>query len=222
MSITYFVQPVVRLQSVDALQSFVASATCNPAIGYAVTDLKVSFNRRQAYSSSLLRKCLMLVPNTTDLILTLPPSGSASIFSDVHLARLVMMKTNLSHRVIEGFLQRHPNVRCVVLGACGRRRHCPLGHLTLNYVNDLESSLECAKGLAGPNLRRLNVSMLSRFPVTTLLRTIYLQGLSHLSVEIRADDHDILQVIASVAPALRNLRLMINPPSKVRLSWHFY
>lgn len=180
-----------------------------------------------------IRAILPLARNIRALVLQLP-------FKPIHLFpmsliydHLVLLSVNIPHANIAPFLQRHPRLETLQLGACGNANTqiCPLTHYSLQFplLTELICPPSCVRALiAGSVVNKLfttydGVRRLY-FPMYKLLdfhRIETSATLTTLLIDFDYTTPQFLHRISVAAPALRALRLVENKFSrKVHHSVH--
>ncbi|OSC99345.1 hypothetical protein PYCCODRAFT_1446810 [Trametes coccinea BRFM310] len=204
-----------RIRSPADLEDLVATFALNHQLGAFVDTLDVSL--QSAFPLATLRQSFFHLPNLTDLMLII--TGVRRSIAPLRN----YFRTNLRHHALADFLSIHMSITDLDM-LCHThcpRSVCPLRRVDLSNLLCLSGPAHCVYQLTCPNLTRLTMTLndASR-SVGPLLRSMPapLPLLYQLTLDIRDDDHDVLNSIAFTCPALRKLKLLEQTP-RSGLSW---
>lgn len=162
-----------------------------------------------------LRHCLLAVPNITDLTMTLLSPVPVNLLQGITFPSLDFFKTNLPHAMLVEFLAAHPTLTTLCLDACGRgdEAACPLTAIDLRHVLGIECPTACIRGTSHSDLVRLTMHTTASVPdaptvLSSLAPPASCASLLYLIIDVFADDYDILDRVAVVAPRLQSLKLV--------------
>lgn len=158
---------------------------------------------------TLLPACLSLTQNV--IILELYISPPIPLASSVRLPFVEVLKSNLPHRALSGFIAAHPSLRALEIKACGRTRKCTLSSNNLHHINDIRCPAECAPHYVHGRIDRLRLDLVSAETSASKIISgfpIALNALYVLTLEFNAVDTSILRTIATNMPWVRNLKLI--------------
>ena len=205
-------QAAFHPRSEHHIEDFVAQATFEGKLGAAVEHLDLNFAYKASSSVVLLRSLFQLVPNLTQLILSLSHDMPARLFEGVHFPQLEYMCTNQSHSAILPFLRHHSWLHTLEIGACDSTTlPCPLSPLVLT-LDSLECPLECAKSLKMPGIIRLAIDV--RSPETDVPSTLRAFPMNHardLTLQYHAYDQGLLAAVCATFPHVTELKLFEKP-----------
>ncbi|TFY56543.1 hypothetical protein EVJ58_g7576 [Rhodofomes roseus] len=206
---TQHAQVGMHINSSESLVLFVMSVRRDAAVGLAIEDLSLSLPTDLEYPVDAVRQCLRLTPNVETLILDLPSSSPVSILCGLTLPKIQLLSTNLPHQCLVSFLASHRSLRSLVLRFCGNGSNCPLRHVDLAHVTELQCPSRCLSGIARGRVSRATVN-LTRLASNAVLavRALSTSPLYSLSLDFYATDYDMLLRVAAAAPNLRKLKLV--------------
>ena len=166
-----------------------------------------------------IRAILPLMRNIRVLVLEFPFRPIHLFSTSLTFDNLVFLSVNIPHATIAPFLQRHPRLETLQLGACSnaQRQTCPLIHYSLHFplLVELICPPSCVRALiAGSAVNKLlttydGVRRLC-FPMYKLLDFCRIETSATLTTLLIDFDHTIPQLlhrISVAAPALRALKL---------------
>lgn len=210
----------MHLRSVQSLELFVASAYRDATIGHAVEDLTISLT--SDCPSDAVRQCLRLSKNVESLILNLPHSCATTLLDGIQLPRMQLLSTNLPHDSLVSFLARHRGLRSLVLRYCGKGWDCPLRHISLAHIVELQCPSRCLPAIASDKVARatVNVTRLASNAVLAI-HALARSPLYCLTIDFLANDYDMLQKVAAAAPKVKKLKLVEKPWPQVSSSSDF-
>ena len=167
-----------------------------------------------------IRLILTLAQCVRGLVLKFPFKPIQLFPTSLIFEHLVSLNVNIPHATIAPFLQRHPRLESLQLGACGRANTqiCPLTHYSLQFPHlvELICPPSCVRALiAGSVVNRLfttydGVRRLY-FPMYKLLDFRQIETSATLTTLLIDFDHatpHLLQRISVAAPGLRVLKLV--------------
>jgi len=166
-----------------------------------------------------IRAILPLSQNIRALVIKLPFKAIRLFPMSLVLVNLVSLNLNIPHATVAPFLQRHPHLETLQLGACGNAnlQICPLTHFSLQLplLNKLFCPPGCVRALiAGTVVNKLfttydGVRRL-HFPMYKLLNFCPILTLATITTLLVDFDHTtpaLLHRISVAAPTLQVLKL---------------
>lgn len=201
-----------------ALEGLANQLSNNIFRGLSVDTFEVTIGYQYQLSLedlTVLRGCLVCMPNLTDLHISLPPTPPnllLEVLEAVELQHLELLKTNMPHSALIPFLRhaRHRSIKAMVLKDCGLGENCRLQKISLANVRDLDCSTRCFPTIQAPYATRLILRNDDVLRPTSLVlgRVSPRTHLTHLTLEFFSGDLDILEKLVVFAPNLRKLRLV--------------
>lgn len=168
-----------------------------------------------------------ILPNSFTTVFNLPRTSTTyrSFFPCPHLILSLMVlsfhasrvfSANLPHRTLVMFLPLHPTITGLALKTCGGCARCPLDHLNLPHVTDLQCPARCVEGLAHGHVATATVHLTCLASMAaTAINALSTSPLYSLTVEFFPNDYDILARITAAAPHLQKLKLIEKPQPQV-------
>lgn len=232
VALSYPVREHVRLTSSKDVENLLRAAKLRREVVSEIQVLEVLINDTAGIKP--IRAVLPLTRNIEALVLKFPFKPIQPFPTSLNFDHLVSLSCNIPHATIALFLQSHPRLETLQLGACSNTNTqiCPLTHYALKFPHlvELICPPSCVRALiAGSIVNKLlttydGVKRLY-FPIYKLLDFRQIEtsaSLTTLHIDFDHRTPQLLHRISVAAPALRVLRLTESRFSHkdLEMPWH--
>lgn len=217
LSTHVFEQQHVRLTSSKDADDLLRAAKPRKNVVLKIDVLEVFIS--DATGIKPIREILTLARNITALVLKLPFKPICAFPTSLTFEHLISLNINIPHAVIASFIQRHPRLESLQLGACGNAntQTCPLTHysIQLPFLIELICPPSCVRAVMPGSIVKTLFTTYDgvnrhKFPMYKLLNLHQIGASATLTTLLLDFDNSTPQLlyrISVAAPALRVLKL---------------